>query len=414
MSSSFRNLLWPSMALVGAASGAAQAQQTYFLPSFETSAEWHDNRDLAVDSARKKSNGIYYARAEALIGRVDQRSSIELRPWVSYLEVPDSTDSEPLEVGVNLRTLTETTKAQWRFNARYMQRDAVVSELGTAGFDSFDPAKTPTGDTGVVTVGGKRTDLNIYPRVTYRFTERTRLEARLELDNIDYTRSIAFRRVGYKSNLVEATLVHRLTKRFEVIAGPYATNFKADDRSNETDAYGLVLGAGFAPAQTAYVIGQLRAERSDVTTRTFTPVATESKGNQTTVGFEIVGHYSWPASRIYYNAGRFLEPGTIGSRVKNDTLRVQYNRFLSARLNAVAALRMYRDDRVDEISVTTGNKRLFADLSLYWQLTPTWYIGGGYRFLRQELAVDPRTANDNAISLQFGYRALDPRPRSVQ
>ena len=413
MSSSFRsrNL---AIAVLLAAPAVVQAQQNFFLPSFETAAEWHNNRELATASAQEKSGGIYYARAEALIGRVDQRSNFELRPWISYQEVPDRKDNEPLEVGVNLRSLLQTTKSDWRFNARYMERDAVTSEIGSAGFDSFDPNNTPGGDTGVVTVGGKRKDLTIYPNVTYRFTELTRLEVRLEVDHVSYDNNLAFRRVGYDANAVEATVVHRLSRRVELIAGPYVENFESDDKRNKTDGYGLILGTGFSPAETAFVTAQVRAERNDVTTRTFTPVATESKDKQTSVGFEVVGHYSWPASRIVYNAGRFLEPGTIGSRVKNDTLRVQYSRFITARLTAVGAVRLQRDDRIEDAALAGTNKRFFADLSMYWQLTPTWYVGGGYRFLQQDLAAETHKSSDHAVFVQLGYRALDPRPRRAQ
>lgn len=413
MSSSFRNLLWPSMALVGAASGAAQAQQTYFLPSFETSAEWHKNRDLSSDPALEKENGVYYVRAEALMGTVGTRSSVEFRPWISYQEVPDRDDAEPLELGANLRTLTETLKGKYRFNARYLQRDAFTSEVGSAGFDSFDPDNTPSGESGLITAKGKRRDWNVYPSITYQVTDRARIEVRLDAGQVSYDTNVAFRRVGYQSGTVETTVVYRTSQRLEMIAGPYVSRYESDDNRNQTDSYGLVLGAGYAPAESAYVIAQLRAERADVKAAA-TPTLAATSDSQNSIGFEVIGHYSWPASRIRYNIGRFLEPSTIGSRVKNDLVRVQYSRSLSARTTLIAAARYTREDRIEDLTGQTTNEQGYVDLWGQYQLTPTWYVGGGYRFIRQEITGAPRAANDHSVFVNFGYRALDPRPRRAQ
>jgi hypothetical protein len=415
MSSSFRNSAI-ALAILASAASVVQAQQAYFLPTFESTAEWHDNRDLASDPAFKKANGIYVARAEALIGRVDRRSSLELRPWISYQEVPDRTDTEPLELGVNFRSDFDTTKAEYHMNARYMRRDTITAEYGSAGYDTYDPANTPAGDTGIVSTTGTRTDWSVYPNMTYNFSERTRLDARVSYNHVGYNTNVSLRRVGYDSSLVEATVVHRMTQRFEAIAGPYVARYESDDGSNNTDSYGLVLGTGYAPAESSYVIAQLRAERSDVSSVLLpgTPAATRVDQKQTTVGFEVNGYYGWPSSSVRFDLGRFLEPSTIGSRITNDVVRVQYTRALSARLSAIGAVRYTRDNRIEDANLAGTNKRLFGDLTLYWQLTPTWYLGGGYRYLRQDLASETRNADDQSVFLQFGYRALDPRPRRAQ
>lgn len=413
MSSSFRNRLVPAAALLGCAAGSVHAQQTYFLPAFETSAEWHNNRDLATDSSQEKANGVYYARAEALIGRVTTRSSVEFRPWISYQEIPDRDDAEPLELGANLRTMTQSLKGTYRFNARFLERDAFTSEVGSAGFDDFDPDNTPAGETGVLTAKGKRRDWTIYPNLTYQLSDRTRLEARLDAGQVSYDTNLAFRRVGYQSGTIETSVVYRMSRRFELVAGPYVSQYESDDDRNQTDSYGLVLGTGYAPAESAFVIARLRAERADVESNAALTGVTTSD-TQNSVGFEVVGHYSWPASRVRYNLGRFLEPSTIGSRVKNDVLRVQYTRSLSTRTTVIAAVRYNRENRIEDLTGETTNEQAYVDLWTSYQLTPTWYVGGGYRFIRQEIASEPRAANDHSVFVNFGYRALDPRPRRAQ
>ena len=413
MSSSCRNRFVSLLALAGCAAGTSHAQQTYFLPSFETSAEWHKNRDLSSDPAQEKENGVYYVRAEALVGRVTTTSSVEFRPWISYQEVPDRQDTEPLELGANLRTLTQTLKGAYRFNARFLERGAFTSELGSAGFDEFDPDNTPAGETGVITVKSKRRDWTVYPNLSYQISDRTRIEASLDAGQVRYDSNLAFRRVGYQSGTLEATVVYRMSRRLELVAGPYVSKYESDDNLNKTDSYGLVLGTGYAPAESAFVIAQLRAERADVESTT-AQTGLVRKDKQNSVGVEIVGHYSWPASRIRYNVGRFLEPSTIGSRVKNDVVRVQYSRSLSTRTTVIAAVRYSRENRLEDRIGETTNERSYADVWASYQLTPTWYVGGGYRFIRQDITSEPRAANDHSVFVNFGYRALDPRPRRAQ
>jgi hypothetical protein len=219
--------------------------------------------------------------------------------------------------------------------------------------------------------------------------------------------------VGYDSGSLQATAVYRLSRRLEAIVGPYVSRYESDDSRNETNSYGLVFGGGYAPAESAYLVAQLRAEQADVTENNPAPFSSVSN-TQSSVGFELMGHYSWPASRIRYNIGRFLEPSTIGSRVKNDVFRVQYTRSLSARLLLIGALRLDRDNRIEGTGTGGTNEQRYVDLAVNYQLTPTWYVGSGYRYIQQDLSTEVRNAKDHSVYLQFGYRALDPRPRRAQ
>jgi hypothetical protein len=420
MSSSFRKCLYGACLVTATASGVAQAQQNYFLPSFESSVEWHGNRDLVVDDNLVEANGVYWARVEALIGRDSLTSSTEFRPWFSYQEIPDRVGSEPLEVGANFRSVTQGENSTFRVAARAMRRDVFTSEYGTAGFDEFDPENTPAGETGIISATGSRTDWTFYPSMTYKLSERSRIEARMDIGQVRYDTNLAFRRVGYDSGTVGATLVFRQSTRLEWLAGPYVSQFETDDGRNETLSYGLQAGAGFAPVEKSYFTAQFRFEQNEIDytlTAPAAPVATLATASESNVGFEVVGFHQFQLSSVRYSVGRFLEPGTIGSRVKNDAVRLQYTRTISPRVSAFGAVRYNRDDRVEGQLVAFGtgrNERLFGDLSLSWQITPTWYVTGGYRYLQQDLVTVPGSAVDHSAYISVGYRALDPRPRRIQ
>jgi len=264
------------------------------------------------------------------------------------------------------RTIQKTTKppapAGYAYND-YGQIQKITDNAGNSSVvdRTIVVDNTPAGETGVLTAKGKRRDWTIYPNLIYQVSDRTRLEARLDAGQVSYDTNLSFRRVGYQSGTIEGSLVYRMSRRFELVAGPYVSQYESDDDRNQTDSYGLVLGTGYAPAESAFVIARLRAERAEVESNAALTGVTTSD-TQNSVGFEVVGHYSWPASRVRYNLGRFLEPSTIGSRVKNDVLRVQYTRSLSTRTTVIAAVRYNRENRIEDLAGETTNEQSSLDL----------------------------------------------------
>ena len=68
----------------------------------------------------------------------------------------------------------------------------------------------------------------------------------------------------------------------------------------------------------------------------------------------------------------------------------------------------YLKDRVIG-TADNRNDRDYArlELSLRYQLAPTWYISGGYGYTWQEYVVDADDASNNQLFLSVGYRGLD-------
>jgi hypothetical protein len=77
------------------------------------------------------------------------------------------------------------------------------------------------------------------------------------------------------------------------------------------------------------------------------------------------------------------------------------------------ALRGMRDERVGD-TAERNRDRAIAELSLTRQITPTWYIGAGYRYVWQNLAGPGGEADNNAVYVTVSYRGLNPRARVAQ
>jgi hypothetical protein len=339
------------------------------------------------------------------MGRVTARSSTEFRPQISYQEYPGAEGVEPLELRFDLRSTVRSLKGEYTLLGRYRRRDTYNSEFGEAQFDDFDP-ETPTDDAGSVATLGTRTDWNLAPRFRYSLSDLSRIEGQVRYEVVSYDRSLRGNRVGYDSPYANFSYVRKMTERYEASVGPYVSRYESEDDVNETTTYGLQLGGGVRTGETSYLNAYLRVERSEVTTRA--PVPSESNW-----GLEVMGNRRFNRGNLRYSAGRFLEASTLGSRATKDEARVQYQHFLDPRLSLVSAVRFTRDKPI-EVEESFTNERVFADLSLLWSWTPTWYVNGGYRYSQQERSSVPGSAADHSVFLSVGYRALDPRPRRAQ
>ena len=68
---------------------------------------------------------------------------------------------------------------------------------------------------------------------------------------------------------------------------------------------------------------------------------------------------------------------------------------------------MSREERIREQGGEV-RKRALTELSLARQITRTWYVSCGYRYVWQDLGGN-LDADNNGVFLSFGYSGLDPR-----
>ena len=382
-------------------SSSAVAQQTYFIPTAEATAEWNTNREMIPDPALQDASINYRLNTLALWGWQTQRSQIELRPRVQFQEFPDRQGIDPVEYFLDLRTEHHTLTSEFGLLARYAHQDVYNAEYGQAGFDPFDPNPTTT-DGGIVFVGGSRETIDGEGSFRHQFTELTSMSGLLSYKMISYSDQL-IDRVGYKSPYAEVMLTRAFGPVAELSIGPYASHSEADDGSNETDTVGAKVSLYYKWSPTVYFTVAGAYERNEVTD--FAPTRTQDTLGDW--GLEFSGYYERRIGSVRYAIGRYLTPSTLGTRSTKDQVRVQYIRPLSALLTFNGSVRVSREERIREQGGEV-RKRALTELSLARQITRTWYVSCGYRYVWQDLGgnVD---ADNNGVFLSFGYSGLDPR-----
>jgi hypothetical protein len=395
------------ISLCGVAS--AWAQQTYFVPTIEATAEWNSNRELVTIPELEDETENYRINALALWGWQTHRTQIELRPRIQFQEFPDREGIDPVEYFLDLRAQHHTLKSTTAFFARYAHQDVYNAEYGDAAFDDFDPDRSDFTSSGIVFVGGTRQTFEAEPSFRYAFTELTAVSGLLNYRKVDYGDDFVSDRVGYESPYAELMLIRTLGTVSELSIGPYAARSEADNGSNETDTVGAKASLGYRWSETMYFTADAMYERSDITEFTPAPVE-DSVGDW---GFEFAGYYRKRLASVRYSIGRTFTPSTFGTRTTTDQVRVQYIRPMSPVMTFNGALRGMRDERVGD-TAKRDRDRAIAELSLTRQITPTWYIGAGYRYVWQNLAGPGGEADNNAVSVTVSYRGLNPRARVAQ
>ena len=392
-----------------AASANVTAQQTYFVPTVEATAEWNTNREMIPDPAFQDASINYRLNTLALWGWQTQRSQFELRPRVQFQEFPDRQGIDPVEYFLDLRTEHRTLKGEFGLLARYAHQDTYNAEYGQAAFDPFDPKPTST-DGGIVFVGGSRETIEGEGSFRYEFTQLTSMSGLVSYEKISYSNSdFTTQRVGYEYPYAELTLNRALGPVAEFSIGPYAARSEADDGSNQTDSLGAKASVYYKWSETVYFTVAGVYERNDITN--FTPTRTEDTVSDW--GLEFSGYYQRRIGSVRYAIGRYLTPATFGTRTTKDQIRVQYIRPLSPLWTFNGAVRATLDKRLGDQN-NPDRKRAQADLTLTRQLTPSWYISGGYRYAWQDLGGTNAEADNNAVFLTVGYRGLDTRQARTQ
>jgi hypothetical protein len=125
-------------------------------------------------------------------------------------------------------------------------------------------------------------------------------------------------------------------------------------------------------------------------------------------GLELNAAYGSPVSRWALSLGRQVTPTGSGGLSNLDQVRVQYDRAFSERLSLTTAVRAFRNRSVSEITANNNDDRDYAraNVSLNFMITATWYVRAGYEYTWQDREADSRSANNNLVSLAFGYRGL--------
>jgi len=381
----------------------ARGAQTYVQPSIDVRVENNDNFDLEPDGTPEGDIYGFIVDAKTLLGIYTERSETSVRPRLRFQEYPDRDDLQRVEAFLDLRSRYNWERSEALLIGRYALQDSYNVETPDGVFDPLDPNFGNNSDSSTVLVGETRQRLQLNPTFDHSLTERIQLGFGLNYETVSYDADVGEpTRIDYDFTEVDGSLSWALNPQSKVGIGAYASQFQAQDDSEETDAYGAGVGYSYQWSDVTGIEAQLFYENNDVTIKE--PVRTEEStsgwgGSLTAYRKLEVSDWRFAISRTYIPTGD-------GGKSESDQLRLQYNRSFSERLSFLGAARYEMRNALTETG--GGDDRDYArmDLSLNWFMTQTWYVQGGYSYIWLDRQTAAGDADNNRLFVSVGYQGL--------
>jgi hypothetical protein len=428
MSSSYRKpnkrrvaplLMGSVLAVLYALPGRVPAQEITFVPFGSATGEWDSNRQL---SRPPVAAGSYGGLVGADLRDYGPRSYMDLSASVSYNDVPHF-NYDWLTGNAAFKSDFRTLDADYTLIAGYRRDSTFVTEFGQANYNNSLTLTSPdTVNTSAVTTGITRESYEVDPGFDYNFTPRVDLEGDFRVNSVHYNEQFIGQRVNYVSPYAGFTLNYDVSQRSSIGIGPYYSRYDetgsvtstvdgvVTTESGTTTTGGGAFTYNYKTTDVTHMSLVLRVERDRIEEAGF------STQDVTSWGVELVGTHKYQVGNIQFSIGRFLEPSSVGGRVALNEFRAQLNRPLSARLAITGALRVADIETIGTYlaSLEPPEHRTNAEMWLTYNITKTWYVTGGYVFVRSRDLGQDNLADSNGVMLTFGYRGLEPpRPAAL-
>ena len=400
--------------------GQVLAQEISLVPYGNAMTEWDSNRQLSRPPASAASYG---GEVGADLRDYGPRSFMDLSAAVTYSDVPHF-NYDWLDANAAFKSDFRTLDADYTMVASYRRDSTFVTEFGQANFNNSLTLTSPdTVSTSTVTTGITRESYEIDPGFTYNFTPRLDLEGDFRVNSVHYNTQFIGQRVNYVSPYAGFTVNYDLSQRSSIGIGPYYSRYDetgsvtssidgvtTTESGSSTSTGGAAFTYGFKTTDVTHLSLTMRVERDHIEEGGF---ATQ---DVTAWGVELVGTHKYQVGNVLFSIGRFLEPSSVGGRVALNEFRAQLNRPLSARLTFMGALRVSDIETVGNFlsSLEPPEHRANAETWLTYNITKTWYVTGGYIFVRSRDLGQDNLASSNGAMLIFGYRGMEPpRPAAL-
>lgn len=382
---------------------AASAQDAYYIPELEISAEHHTNLDLRDGVQGEESVEGYFADVGVILGLRGQRGSTEMRPHALFQRYPDRDDLDETNLYFDLRSQYESQRSRFTLLGRYSDESEYRAEIADAGFDDFDPNDPVVDQSGQLRrLSDKRDRLQLRPEFRHMFTQRVGAGIGALYQTVNFDSDLGLDRTDYDYQEVDGYLLWVTGPRSNLLTGAYAARYQAEDGLNDTDSVGLSGELEFRWSQTFTGNLALVAEQTTVEL----PGSVEDESNNWGLTFGLTR--TLQVSQLRFNVGRSFSP-SAGARSEVDQVRVQYDHKLSPRLQFTTAARAYRRRAQGDLLGGTDRDYARGQIGLRWNMTQTLYLGTDYSYIRQKSEGAPDDRTDHVFAVRVGFRGLQPQ-----
>jgi hypothetical protein len=378
----------------------AHASEVYWQPSASLTAEGDTNLDLEPGNRTRTLGAL--GMVSSVIGITNPASDVNIRPRLEYREYPEDAQDNRLEAYLDFNAIQRWQRSAFSVFGNLEHRDDFNAEFNPAIYDTFNPAPPTTPETGKANIGGTRDSAYVVPTYNFKFSPLLAGGLSAVYQRIQYSPNDEFTHVDFQYYLGKAALTWTLSERSELSFGGFGSKYEALRFDSHATGEGGSVDFDTHWTQKLSTSASVIFERVNVTQTAPEILDTSANAWGGTVGVV----YTAQVSRFKFNAGRVVTPSGGGALYTSDQIRFQYDRDITYRLTATAALIGLRDRGVTSNVAGDPRSYLQSVLEAKWMMARTWFLQGGYQYSWQKFQLDPSGAASNRIYIRVVYQGL--------
>jgi hypothetical protein len=271
-----------------------------------------------------------------------------------------------------------------------------------------DPSAIATTQVGI---NEQRTRVGIAPFVEIAMNSRSTIILDGHLIDVDYASGQLAGRTDFLERSIGGEYRRLLgDQRGSLGVHVFATGYEAAINANTTDTRGVDFRYSRDMSELWSWNASVGTQRADFAVNTG---GRRVRGTQDTPTFAFGVTKRGERSTMHSELVRRMSPDALGFVAPRDEIRVGWTRMMSARVNGRLGL---RGIDAEGVPLILGSDRQYGrlELSLDWELRPTWSFVASYAYARAESEVtigDP--ADSNALTLGIRYHGRTTRPSTL-
>lgn len=383
-----KKIILPVVLLCLIATGNAVAEKWYFEPVVSLRLSFDDNVRLSPTNEEEDFSTLLVV--DSHFGVRTEVSDIKFQVRLDAQRYQDLDDLNTNDIKLGMQSTYQMELNRFGLDLIY---------------ESDDSRNTEVGSTGLVQTNSQRELISFSPNWQRQLSERALVFANYNYSDIEYD---GIGRVNYWADSASIGFRYALSEKTSLQTSMNASRYEAESISSEYQTYGLRAGfthqftetfssgltVGLTHTESDYLVGMNPASASDNSWQLDASLKKQFQVMDVSATFSITE-----------------APGSQGRLLRNEALKLSFNRKLSERLAFSVAGTVYRNESAGGI-VNTADSRTYYSLEprLRWKATRWWTVIGSYRYRNQEYT---ETGNGSAESNALFITAQYTWPREI-
>jgi len=388
---------------VGARPPAANAAEVYNQPAGSLTVEGDTNLDLDPGQRTRTEGNL--VSASDLIGIATPDSDSFIKPRVEYRNYPQDSGDDRVEGYLDFNSTWRTQRSSAAVYGTVEHLDEFNAELPSALYDNLNPVSPTSPETGKAIIGATRDSALVVPRYNFKYSPLCGFGVSGVYQRIDYSPSDDIAHVNFAYYFGQASATWTLGPRSELSFGAFDSRYEAIRYYSNAKGTGGTLDLDTAWTPLLSTTASLIYDHVNVDTS----IPTLFRGSKDAFGATASVAYKTQISQYRMDAGQYVTPSGGGSLFYTDQIKAEYDRDLGPRWSITGALLALKGRGITSYLQVDNRTYVQTLAEVVWNLTPTWYLQGGARYMWEKYQFNLSGAADTRIYFRIGYKGLPPR-----